>query len=84
MSELGFSELIWRVHQYGLAAIHQEKGKPMQIVHKGDVIKCPPGVEHWHAASPKSSFACIAVTPAQKRKTIWLRPVSDEEFNSGK
>jgi quercetin dioxygenase-like cupin family protein len=23
---------------------YQEKGKPRQIIHKGDVVKCPPGV----------------------------------------
>ena len=61
---------------------YQEKGKPIQIVHKGDVTKCPPGVEHWHAASPNISFAYIAITPTQKGKAIWLRPVSDEEYNS--
>jgi quercetin dioxygenase-like cupin family protein len=54
----------------------------MQIVHKGDVIKCLPGVEHWHGATPKSSFAYIAVTPTQKGKTIWLEPVTDKDYNS--
>jgi quercetin dioxygenase-like cupin family protein len=51
---------------------YQEKGKPARIVPKGDVIKCPPGVEHWHAAAPNSTFAYIAVTPTSKGKTIWL------------
>jgi hypothetical protein len=54
----------------------------VQIVHKGDVIKCLPGVEHWHGASPKSGFAYLAVTPTQKGKTIWLEPVSDKDYNS--
>jgi quercetin dioxygenase-like cupin family protein len=38
---------------------YQERGKPIQIVHKGDVIKCLPGVtalarcntERWHYLS---------------------------------
>ncbi|MBB5317262.1 quercetin dioxygenase-like cupin family protein [Edaphobacter lichenicola] len=51
---------------------------------KGDVIKCLPGVEHWHSAAPKSTFAYIAVTPTQKGKTIWLEPVSDKDYNSVK
>ena len=85
------ARLDWHIHPGGQVLLitegtgyYQEKGKPIQIVHKGDVIKCPPGVEHWHAASPKSSFAYIAVTPTQKGKTIWLKPVSDEEYNSVK
>ena len=68
----------------GAVRYFQEKGKPVRIVHKGDAIKCPAGVEHWHAAAPKSTFAYIAVTPTQKGKTIWLKPVTDEEYNSAK
>jgi quercetin dioxygenase-like cupin family protein len=45
------------------------------------VIKCAPGVEHWHGASPGSSFAYIAVTPTQKGKTVWLEPVSDKDYS---
>jgi len=32
----------------------------------------------------EKSFAYIAITPTQKGKTIWLRPVNDEEYNSVK
>ena len=63
---------------------YQERAKQIRIVHKGDVIKCPPGVEHWHGASPGSGFAYIAVTPTQKGKTIWLEPVSDKDYNSAR
>lgn len=53
----------------------------MQIVHKGDVIKSLPGVEHWHGASPENGFAYIATTPAKKGKTIWLKRVTEEEYH---
>jgi 4-carboxymuconolactone decarboxylase len=33
-----------------------------------DVIKCLPGVEHWHGASPTSGFTYLATTPTQKEK----------------
>jgi 4-carboxymuconolactone decarboxylase len=33
----------------------QEKGKPIRVIQKGDVITCPPNVEHWHGASPGST-----------------------------
>jgi 4-carboxymuconolactone decarboxylase len=48
------------------------------------VIKCAPGVEHWHGATPKDSFAYIAVTPTAKGKTIWLEPVTDKDYESVK
>src|SRR5690242_3733954 len=83
------SKLDWHIHPGGQILLitegtgyYQERGKPVRIVHKGDVIKCAPGVEHWHGASPGSSFAYIAVTPTQKGKTIWLEPVSDKHYNS--
>lgn len=85
------AKLDWHIHPGGQVLLitegtgyYQEKGKPVQVVHKGDVIKCAPGVEHWHGAAPNSSFTYIAVTPTQKGKTIWLKPVTDEEYNSAK
>lgn len=85
------AKLDWHIHPGGQVLLitegtgyYQERGKPIQIVHKGDVIKCPAGVEHWHGAAPKSTFAYIAVTPTQKGKTVWLKPVTDEEYNSAK
>lgn len=83
------AKLDWHIHPAGQTLLitegtgyYQEKGKPIQIVQKGDVIKCLPGVAHWHGASPGSSFAYIAVTPAQNGKTIWLQRVTDEEYNA--
>lgn len=83
------SKLNWHIHpggQYLLitegTGYYQEKGKAIQIVRKGDIIKCMPGVAHWHGAAPKSSFAYIAVTPVEKGKTIWLQKVTDEEYNN--
>jgi len=85
------SKLNWHIHPAGQYLLitegtgyYQEKGKPAQIVHKGDIIKCLPGVAHWHGAAPNSSFAYIAVTPTTKGKTIWLQRVTDEEYNSVK
>ena len=83
------AKLDWHIHPAGQVLIitegtgyYQEKGKPKQIVHKGDVIKCSPGVQHWHGASPDSNFAYLAVTPAQNGKTIWLKRVTDEEYHA--
>jgi quercetin dioxygenase-like cupin family protein len=82
------AKLDWHIHPAGQILLitegngyYQEKGNPIQIIHKGDVIKCSPSTEHWHGATPNSTFAYIAVTPAQKGKTIWLKRVTDEEYN---
>ena len=83
----GGAKLDWHMHPGGQVLLitegtgyYQERGKPLQIVHKGDVIKCAPGVEHWHGATPNSGFAYIAVTPTQKGKTVWLEPVSEQTY----
>ena len=83
------SKLNWHIHpggQYLLitegTGYYQEKGKPGQIVRKGDIIKCLPGVEHWHGAAPGSSFAYVGVTPTTKGRTIWRDKVTDQEYNS--
>jgi Cupin domain len=80
------AKLDWHSHPGGQvllitegAGYYQERGKPARVVRKGDAIKCAPGVEHWHGATPNSGFAYLAVTPTQKGKAIWLEPVSDKD-----
>src|SRR5215210_4001464 len=50
----------WHTHPAGQILIitdgvgyHQIKGQPKQTIKKGDVVKCPPSVMHWHGASPQ-------------------------------
>jgi quercetin dioxygenase-like cupin family protein len=83
------AKLDWHIHPAGQYLLiiegtgyYQERGGSIQIVHKGDVIKCNPGVEHWHGATPGTDFAYIGVTPVQKGKTKWLQRVSDSAYNS--
>src|SRR3974390_812384 len=85
------AKLDWHIHPGGQVLLitegtgyYQERGKPVRIVPKADVIKCAPGIEHWHGATPSDSFAYIAVTPTAKGKTIWLEPVTDKDYNSAK
>jgi quercetin dioxygenase-like cupin family protein len=80
----------WHTHPGGQILIategtgyYQEKGKPIQILRKGDVVTIPPDVKHWHGASPYSEFTHIAVnTNTQKGVVVWLEKVTDEEYNS--
>jgi len=82
------ARLDWHTHPGGQVLIitegvgyYQEKGKSKQIVRRGEVVKCLPGVEHWHGATPESGVTYIATSPAQKGKTIWLHKVTDEQYN---
>jgi quercetin dioxygenase-like cupin family protein len=83
------AKLDWHIHPAGQYLLvtdgtgyYQEKGSPIQIVKKGNVIKCLPGVEHWHGAATGSGFSYVGVTPTQKGRTIWGKRVTDEEYNS--
>jgi quercetin dioxygenase-like cupin family protein len=61
---------------------YQEKGQPKKILRKGDAIKCPPNVPHWHGASADTAFVQVAVTNNDKGATVWMDVVSDTVYNS--
>ena len=81
------AKLDWHMHPEGQQLIitkgkgyYQERGKPLQIVKKGDVIKSLPGVEHWHAATPYSDCSYLALYSGEP--TQWLEPISEEIYRS--
>lgn len=82
----------WHTHKSGQILFviegigyYQEKDKPIQLIQKGDVVKIPKNVIHWHGASPGSSMRHIALVPYyDKDKTEWLETVSEEDYNSYK
>ena len=82
----------WHTHPGGQILIatdgigyYQEKGKPIQLLRKGDVVNIPPDIEHWHGASHDNEFTHIAVNPnTQKGIVVWLERVTDEEYNNFK
>ena len=82
----------WHMHPAGQiliitggAGYYQEKGQPRRTLRKGDVIKCPPNVMHWHGASPDTGVHQMYIIPnTEKGIVTWLQKVTDEEYNSGK
>lgn len=80
----------WHTHPGGQILIatagvgyYQEKGKPIQILHPGDIVKISPGIVHWHGASPDSAFTHIAVNSNTQNGIVqWLGKVTDEEYMS--
>ena len=82
----------WHSHKGGQILVcvegdgyYQEKGKPIQLLRKGDTVQILPGVVHWHGATPQGEFAHLAIGPgANLGAPDWLEPVTDEEYNSFK
>jgi len=59
---------------------YQEKGKKKTTIRKGEVVKCPIDVPHWHGASADTAFVQIAITGRQNGETVWLEEVTEEEY----
>jgi quercetin dioxygenase-like cupin family protein/alkylhydroperoxidase/carboxymuconolactone decarboxylase family protein YurZ len=80
----------WHTHPAGQrlvvtsgVGLTQEWGKPVQEIHPGDVIVCPPGVKHWHGAAPASSMTHLAVTGSVEGKSVqWLEKVTDAQYDA--
>lgn len=79
----------WHYHPAGQIILvlggvgyYQEKDSKKRILRKGDAIKCPPDVPHWHGASADEEFVQIAITGRKNGPTVWLDRVSDEEYGS--
>ncbi len=81
------AKLDWHMHPAGQQLLitqgtgyYQERGEEVRIVKKGDVIKCPPGIEHWHAATPQTGVTYLAITG--NIPTEWFERVTEEEYKN--
>jgi quercetin dioxygenase-like cupin family protein len=80
----------WHIHPAGQVLVitdgvgyHQIKGQPRQTIRKGDVVKCPPGVLHWHGASPDTGMQQLYIVPNTEKGIVeWKQPVTDEEYHN--
>ena len=81
----------WHTHPTGQrlvvvagTGLTQEWGKPVQVIRPGDVVVCPPGVKHWHGASPTTAMTHLTVTGtlADRKNATWMEKVSDEQYNT--
>jgi quercetin dioxygenase-like cupin family protein len=70
----------WHTHPVGQSLIvtaglgwTQCWGGPIEEIRPGDVLWCPPGVKHWHGASPKTAMTHIAIQEQLNGKNVeWL------------
>ena len=78
----------WHTHPLGQILIVtdgegwiQQWGGPVQVIHKGDVVWIPPGVKHWHGATPTTAMTHIAVQETLNGVAVnWLEQVTNEQY----
>jgi len=79
---------IWHSHAGGQIIVvtmgtawYQEKGKPKRVIKQGEAAICPPGIMHWHGASPNGPMTHVVATPNLDKGGVTSGPpVSDEEY----
>ncbi|MGL5721027.1 MAG: carboxymuconolactone decarboxylase family protein [Brevinema sp.] len=79
------AKTFWHKHSGGQILLvtdgegrYQARGQAVQVLKKGDVVRIPPDLEHWHGAAPNSWFSHVALTPnAPNNQVTWLEAVSE-------
>ncbi|WP_172559408.1 (R)-mandelonitrile lyase [Vibrio fluvialis] len=52
--------------------------------HAGESVWCPPGIDHWHGATPDAAMTHLVVTASAEGKNVtWKEKVTDEQYLSG-
>ena len=68
----------------GRGWVQQEGGEKYEI-RPGDVVWTPPGVKHWHGATPNERLTHIAIQEWLDGKNVqWMEKVTDQEYLGGK
>jgi cupin superfamily acireductone dioxygenase involved in methionine salvage len=50
-------------------------------VRPGDVVWFPPGLKHWHGATPTTAMTHTAIQETLNGKNVdWMEKVSDEQY----
>jgi quercetin dioxygenase-like cupin family protein len=77
----------WHKHPLGQTLIItaglgwvQREGGPIEEVRPGDVVWFPPGLKHWHGATPTTAMMHMAIQESLDGKAVdWMEKVSDEQ-----
>ena len=80
----------WHTHPLGQVLIVtsgvgrvQRWGGPVEEIRAGDVVHTPPGVKHWHGASPTTAMTHLAIQEALDGKVVeWMEKVTDEQYGA--
>jgi quercetin dioxygenase-like cupin family protein len=80
----------WHTHPLGQTLIVtaglgwvQREGGAIEEIRPGDVVWFPPGLKHWHGASPTTAMTHIAIQEILGDKAVdWMEKVSDEQYRN--
>jgi quercetin dioxygenase-like cupin family protein len=78
----------WHTHPLGQTLVitsglgwAQLEGGSIEEIRPGDVVWFPPGVKHWHGATPSTAVSHIAITESREGKNVdWMEKVSAEQY----
>jgi quercetin dioxygenase-like cupin family protein len=78
----------WHTHPLGQTLIVtagfgwvQRDGGAIEEIRPGDVVWFPPGLKHWHGATPATAMTHIAITETLDGKNVdWMEKVSDDQY----
>jgi 4-carboxymuconolactone decarboxylase len=81
----------WHTHPKGQLLIVtagvgriQQMGRPIEEIRAGDTIWTPPGVKHWHGASPDAAMTHLSLLePLDGKAVEWMEKVTDAEYDPG-
>jgi quercetin dioxygenase-like cupin family protein len=79
----------WHTHPLGQTLIVtaglgwvQRAGGRVKEIRPGDVVWFPPGLKHWHGASPTSAMTHVAIQEQLDGKVVdWMEKVSDDQYH---
>lgn len=67
----------------GVALTGTRDGKVIRFA-ENESVWCPPGIDHWHGATPEAPMTHLVVTASKDGKNvIWKEKVTDEQYTSG-
>jgi quercetin dioxygenase-like cupin family protein len=78
----------WHTHPLGQTLIItsglgwvQREGGPIEEVRPGDIVWFPPGLKHWHGATPTTALTHIAIQESLDGKNVdWMEKVANEQY----
>ena len=84
------SRTAWHTHPLGQTLLItsglgwvQREGGPIEEVRPGDVVWFPPGLKHWHGATPTTAMTHVAIQESLNGKNVdWLEKVTDEQYRA--
>ena len=82
----------WHTHPLGQllvvtagCGLTQVEGNPVVKICPGDVFWTPPGVKHWHGATPTTAMTHISILEhVNGNVETFMETVSDEQYLQGK